>query len=278
MNNEGFFTEVQQYIGKAYGEFEDYQAIAFDILKEFDRICRENGIRYFLAYGSLLGAIRDGGLIPWDYDIDVEIAIDDRDKLLVVLQNQLNADFYYAYLDNTPKYPAYCIRVGKKGHHFNALHVDVFFLIGCPENAEEQKSFLKRLNRYCDKRIQKNELYWFGESKSQIERFRNKLLGIRAAMISDSWLEKEEKALVSAYPLYAAKYCCALAREKEVCEKSLFESTREVDIRDIKCTVPAEAETVLKKSYGDWQSYSSIKSRFEEFYEMLKIVKEREQR
>ena len=168
MNSAEFLKEIHEYVEEEYRSFEEYQNIAFEILCEFDRICRQNSIQYYLAYGTLLGAVRDHGQIPWDYDIDVQISIDDRARMLNVLKNKLGKDFYYSYLDNTPKYPAYCIRIGKKGHHFNALHVDIFFLIGCPEGAKEQEAFLKRLNIYCGKRIKKYSLYWFSNPENKV--------------------------------------------------------------------------------------------------------------
>ena len=44
---------------------------ALNILKKLDGICREQGLRYFLFYGTLIGAIRHKGFIPWDDDLDV---------------------------------------------------------------------------------------------------------------------------------------------------------------------------------------------------------------
>ena len=63
---------------KIYSEFQDYQQMAIDALNEFHRICEKNKITYQLAYGSLLGAIRDGGQIPWDYDVDVIVPYEEK--------------------------------------------------------------------------------------------------------------------------------------------------------------------------------------------------------
>lgn len=54
-----------------------FQLIALEVLKDIDRVCRKHGIRYWLDYGTLLGAIRHGGFIPWDDDLDISMPWDD---------------------------------------------------------------------------------------------------------------------------------------------------------------------------------------------------------
>ena len=63
---------------------EEVKKIGFDMLVKFDKICRENGIKYSLAYGTLLGAIRHKGFIPWDDDIDIMMSRNEYEKFLSV--------------------------------------------------------------------------------------------------------------------------------------------------------------------------------------------------
>lgn len=60
-----------------------------ELLVELDRICRKHGIDYWLTAGTLLGAVRHGGFIPWDDDLDVGIDIKDYRRLLKILPGEL---------------------------------------------------------------------------------------------------------------------------------------------------------------------------------------------
>lgn len=63
-------------------DLKEIQSLGLKILSDVDMFCQEHGITYFLAYGTLLGAIRHGGFIPWDDDIDIWIKREDYNRLV----------------------------------------------------------------------------------------------------------------------------------------------------------------------------------------------------
>ena len=64
-----------------------------EMLKYIDKICRENNIKYWLSSGTCLGAVRHGGFIPWDDDVDIEMLEDDYKKLKIALMKDNNKQY-----------------------------------------------------------------------------------------------------------------------------------------------------------------------------------------
>ena len=81
------------------------QKIDLVILKEFDRVCREIGVGYFICGGTMLGCMRHKGFIPWDDDADVGMLRADYDKFIREAPKYLNEDFFLQTRKSDPKIP-----------------------------------------------------------------------------------------------------------------------------------------------------------------------------
>lgn len=81
------------------------QEIEYDILVKFDAICKKNKLKYFLAYGTALGAVRHGGFIPWDDDIDVVMLRDDYEKLCSLPLEEFPEDLFLQNVYTEINYP-----------------------------------------------------------------------------------------------------------------------------------------------------------------------------
>jgi len=129
---------------------ESVQKHALAALCEFDRICKSHHINYTLAYGTLIGAIRHKGFIPWDDDIDVCVSREDLIKLRSFANDELKGGFFYqSHVTETNWYRLYDkIRVDgtvfREIAHENenihqGIYIDIFPIDNIPENKFKAK-------------------------------------------------------------------------------------------------------------------------------------------
>ena len=85
-----------------------------EILKVVDDICTKHGIQYTLDGGTLIGAVRHGGFIPWDDDIDINVTRDDLAKLRKILPRELPSHLVYQDYFTDPYYPTLIAKVRER--------------------------------------------------------------------------------------------------------------------------------------------------------------------
>ena len=88
-------SEVQQIKPLSGKKLRILQLTELELLLEFDRICRKNGIRYTIIGGTLLGAVRHKGFVPWDDDADVALLRSDYDAFVKALDGDLDKERFY---------------------------------------------------------------------------------------------------------------------------------------------------------------------------------------
>lgn len=90
-----FFQEEERdgYLVKA--QMKELWAVQLDMLCEFDRVCKKYNLRYILDFGTLLGAVRHHGYIPWDDDLDVSMLREDYDKLVEIGPKEFSHPYFF---------------------------------------------------------------------------------------------------------------------------------------------------------------------------------------
>lgn len=132
----------------------DLQKVELEMLIEFDKVCRENNLRYYLIGGTFLGAIRHKGFIPWDDDIDVAMPRSDYNKFMK-MQDKLPS-YYFIQNDRSDRHYTYNfakIRDSRTTYieNFYAAHrinhgvwIDIFPLDGVSNKNKPSKKFRHR--------------------------------------------------------------------------------------------------------------------------------------
>ena len=270
MDNKEFIKEATGFVQSTYDRFESYQKIVNEILIEFNRVCNKKGVKYWLAYGTLLGAIRDKGQVPWDYDVDVWSFFDDCGKLIDALESELPNEFYYTYVTNTDHYPGgyRLLRVCKKGYSMMAIHVDVFFMVGACDNERKMKKYSKRLLRYQFIFDTKCLPYHYkAYIKDKANRYLNKVYEILYSFIPLSILKRLELSHLNKYPVNKKVFVL----DNAVIPTDAF-GTEYVVINGNKFPIPSGYDIILQTLYGDYNQYPSIESRLWEFYRHTKEI------
>ena len=95
-----------------------------DILVEIDKVCRKHEIGYWIDFGTLLGAVRHGGFIPWDDDLDIAMTSEDFKKFLEIAPKELPPSLFLQTKTTDPSYSFIVNKVRDKGSFFITQHED----------------------------------------------------------------------------------------------------------------------------------------------------------
>ena len=126
------------------------QLTQLSIAKEIKRICDDHDIEYFLDSGTLLGAVRHKGFIPWDDDMDIAMTRENYDKFLAVAKVELDSRFFLQTWETDKNYPMpfakirlngtkYVENVFEKAQMHQGIYVDVFPYDVWPQKKRKQK-------------------------------------------------------------------------------------------------------------------------------------------
>lgn len=92
---EAGIDKISELLLRGGRDLRRVQLIQLDMMREIDRICRKYNLKYNIAFGTLLGAVRHGGFVPWDDDADINMPYEDYLKLVEVIDDEIDGEKYY---------------------------------------------------------------------------------------------------------------------------------------------------------------------------------------
>ena len=154
------------------------------VYDEFAKICDKYGLRYYVTDGNALGAVRHGGFIPWDDDLDISMPRPDYEKFIGVAGRELPSNLKIVKWQNTPEYNLMFAKVQETRREYvegiekasgrmlsNGIYIDIFPIDGFPTSrltlamCRIKFAILKVLLRFqCDKfsrQTTKGKIVWF---------------------------------------------------------------------------------------------------------------------
>lgn len=239
----------------------DLQNVELEILLEVDRICKKNNIKYFLVSGTLLGAIRHKGFIPWDDDIDVCMSLKDYKKFCKVSKKELDSDFFLQNYetDYTNRWPAKMRKNNttaiEKGFENSIIHqgiwIDIFPIIGVKNNDKWIKKATKRSD-FAKKLLRKR----FGaNSKFKELSFDKKLL----RFVPFDFIRMIVKITLSTIFKSHEKYefCTYLWGDSKISARfrsDVFDDLCDVEFEGCLFPAPKKWDKYLQQVYGDYMT------------------------
>lgn len=135
------------------GDLRKLQMVEYELICEVDRICRKNNIQYTLYAGTLLGAVRHQGFIPWDDDADIAFLPEEYDKFFEACKSDLDTEKFFLQDYRTDPYYRWgyaklrrnnsaFVREGQEHMKYhNGICIDLFVLYSVPDNPIHRKLY-----------------------------------------------------------------------------------------------------------------------------------------
>ena len=243
---------------------EHHQALMV-LLREFDRVCKRLNIPYVLFAGTMLGAVRHQGFIPWDDDLDVLMQREDYDRFLKEAEGVLDEERFYLQREFTAHWPMFFSKLRLNGtacierYHpkdpllHQGVYIDIF---PCDRAAESLLG--RRIQFYASKVVIAKSLWKRGYETDSL--LKKTFMGVcrllpRAPFV---WIAKRGRRKGRYLHSF---FGAASGYEKNVYPAAYFEKRVEMPFEDGSYPLPAEYEKLLTLLYGDYMRLPSKEER-----------------
>ena len=257
---------------KTLYEVEELQQLSLNTLLDVKKLLDSNNIEYFLSEGSLLGAVRHNGFIPWDDDIDICIKREEYDRFISIAKKELSDEYVLDCFETNPNHWTICAKVlMNKPTRFSLKRlegislstspgIDIFPLDNAPESMKELKDNGNKLRAL-------RVMLWLKTGYSHdYSSIKWKTLKLMSMFTSVSNIQKSINKIMQKHNNISTgkliNYGSLYSVEKEVFDASWFEDKEYMDFCGTKMPVPKKYDEVLTKIYGDYMKLPPYSKRF----------------
>ncbi|MGN0538268.1 MAG: phosphorylcholine transferase LicD [Candidatus Fimenecus sp.] len=238
------------------------------IAREIKRICEENNIKYFMIAGTLLGAVRHKGFIPWDDDMDIGMLREDYERFIEIAKKKLGEDFFLQTTDTDAFYGLSFAKVLLKGTKLveqsagnlaqKGIFVDVFPFDAVPEDSAQEEKHEKNTYFYRRLLLAKKKYNVCGKSE-YVKKAVYTGLGVLASFYSSKKLCNKLEYEIQKYNGSSdseriVNIGGAYGYKKETIERKWVENTVELPFEDMTLAAPADYKAYLEYFYGDYMT------------------------
>lgn len=243
-------------------DLEELRKIQLDILIEIDRFCKANQITYWLCGGTLLGAIRHKGYIPWDDDIDISLPRPEYNRF-IRLWNQQHSYYRLVAFENDQSYPYLfgkicdtrtCLKQTDVNTPDFGIYVDVFPVDGITKSGW-QISYYRGLNFLLSSKRRRLSTCSLGR------RIAYALPKLLMSLVSERWMMRNINKMMQQYDYTDAEHVaviCGNYYKNENLPKSCFSKIVKGTFEGIEVPIPNGYDQYLSQLYGDYMKLPPI--------------------
>lgn len=238
------------------------QTAELEILIQFDSLCRELGVTYYLVCGSALGAVKYGGFIPWDDDIDVAMPRNDYEVFLQKAPEMLPKGLFLQNFHSEPRFPQIYSKLRNSATTYiessaaalpinHGIFIDIFPLDGYPAGklAHKRLEFMKK--QYTGMMYTAYDLPRSGKGKLLCSLFR--ALGVHRR--TDRIAARLDR-LIRKYPAVPGGILCNHGNWQGVLDYAPYDwfgDGAEATFEGLRVRVPVRYDEYLHRKYGDYR-------------------------
>lgn len=249
--------------------------VEVEILDEFVRICNKNNLRYWLVGGTLLGAVRHKGFIPWDDDIDIGMPRKDYNKFISLSEKELNKKYFIHHIGNDKNFYLNFLKIKKKNTFFDETLIEnidtkknIFIDIFPYDEVESPCSKFFIIKNYIYKNLTPLAFYKIKIlDKSKLRRPWLRFLVLpfsyKSILKFQRKIEISENKKINCE--YITSYSGAYNFKKETLPKNKVYPLKKIEFEGRMFNVPNDYDYYLSNIYGDYMKLPPVDKRIAHF-------------